>query len=140
VLTCARIFNLPILPEFLMKHYLHALLLTLMMGAGSNIYAQSELFISEYIEGSSNNKAIEIFNGTGQPVNLGAENYNLQYFFNGSLSAGLTINLTGSVADGDVFIIAQSSADPVVLAQAGTMVMMWWYFVKALQYWMPSVR
>jgi predicted extracellular nuclease len=101
-----------------MKHYLHALLLTLMMGAGSNIYAQSELFISEYIEGSSNNKAIEIFNGTGQPVNLGAENYNLQYFFNGSLSAGLTINLTGSVADGDVFIIAQSSADPVVLAQA----------------------
>ena len=27
--------------------------------------APTELFISEYIEGTSNNKAIEIFNGTG---------------------------------------------------------------------------
>ncbi|NCD23647.1 MAG: hypothetical protein EOL90_12025, partial [Spartobacteria bacterium] len=31
----------------------------------------SDLFISEYIEGSSNNKAIEIFNGTGSSVDLG---------------------------------------------------------------------
>ncbi len=30
----------------------------------------TELFISEYIEGSSNNKAIEIYNGTGAAVNL----------------------------------------------------------------------
>jgi len=35
--------------------------------------AQSaELFFSEYIEGTSNNKALEIFNGTGAPVNLAA--------------------------------------------------------------------
>ena len=31
-------------------------------------------------------------------------------FFNGSASAGLTINLTGTVADGDVFVLAQSAA------------------------------
>ena len=34
--------------------------------------APTDLFISEYVEGSSNNKAIEIFNGTGAPVDLTA--------------------------------------------------------------------
>ena len=78
----------------------------------------TELFISEYIEGSSNNKALEIFNGTGAPVDLGANSYNVQMYFNGSSSAGLTINLVGTVASGDVFVLAQSAADPVILAQA----------------------
>ena len=78
----------------------------------------TELFFSEYIEGSSNNKALEIYNGTGSAINLAASVYNVQMFFNGSASAGLTINLTGTVAAGDVYVIAQSSADPVILAQA----------------------
>lgn len=78
----------------------------------------TELYISEYIEGSSNNKALEIFNGTGAAVDLGAAGYDVQMFFNGSGSAGLTIALTGTVAPGDVFVLAQSSADPVILAQA----------------------
>ena len=78
----------------------------------------SELLISEYIEGSSNNKAIEIYNGTGTPVDLGLAGYSLRMFFNGSASAGLTINLTGSVADGDVYVVAQSSATATILAQA----------------------
>lgn len=38
----------------------------------------SDLFISEYIEGTSNNKAIEIYNGTGAPVDLATGNYVLQ--------------------------------------------------------------
>lgn len=53
----------------------------------------ADLFFSEYIEGSSNNKALEIFNGTGAAIDLSA--YSIQMFFNGSVSAGLTINLTG---------------------------------------------
>ncbi len=80
--------------------------------------ATAELFFSEYIEGSSNNKALEIYNGTGAAINLGTSGYNIQMFFNGSTSAGLTINLTGTVADGDVFIIAQSSSVAAILAQA----------------------
>ena len=76
------------------------------------------VFISEYIEGSSNNKALEIYNGTGADVNLGTSGYNVQMFFNGSAAAGLTINLTGTVADGDVFVIAQATADAAILAQA----------------------
>jgi predicted extracellular nuclease len=78
----------------------------------------TELFFSEYIEGSSNNKALEIYNGTGVPIDLGAAGYSVQMFFNGSASAGLTIALTGTVAAGDVFVLAQSSANTTILAQA----------------------
>ena len=81
--------------------------------------AQStELFFSEYIEGTSNNKALEIFNGTGAPVDLTAGAYNVQMHFNGSLTAGLTIDLDGTVAAGDVFVLAHSSADSAILNQA----------------------
>ncbi len=80
--------------------------------------APTELFFSEYIEGTSNNKALEIYNGTGATVNLAAGGYNVQMYFNGSASAGLTINLTGSVANGDVYVLAHSSASATILAQA----------------------
>lgn len=80
--------------------------------------ATAELFFSEYIEGTSNNKALEIFNGTGAPVNLAANGYSVQMFFNGSATAGLTINLTGTVANADVYVLAQSAANATILAQA----------------------
>jgi uncharacterized protein len=80
--------------------------------------APTELFFSEYIEGSSNNKALEIYNGTGAAVDLLANGYSVQMFFNGSATAGLTINLTGSVADGDVYVVAQATASAPILAQA----------------------
>jgi hypothetical protein len=80
--------------------------------------ATTELFFSEYIEGTSNNKALEIYNGTGAAVNLATGAYSVQMFFNGSATAGLTINLTGAVASDDVYVLAQSSASPAILAQA----------------------
>ena len=79
--------------------------------------ASSDLFFSEYVEGSSNNKALEIYNGTGAPVDLSAGSYSVFMSFNGGTST-LTINLSGTVADGDVFVLAQSAADPAILAQA----------------------
>ena len=103
-----------------------ALLITLALALGALLplvapaasRAATELFVSEYIEGSSNNKALEVYNGTGAAVNLATGGYNVQMFFNGSATAGLTINLTGSVANGDVFVVAQSSANAAILAQA----------------------
>jgi predicted extracellular nuclease len=80
--------------------------------------APSELFFSEYVEGSSNNKALEIYNGSGTAHDLAAEGYNIQMFFNGNSSAGLTVNLNGTVADGDVYVIAHASANAAILAQA----------------------
>ncbi|NJL39390.1 MAG: hypothetical protein HC840_06345 [Leptolyngbyaceae cyanobacterium RM2_2_4] len=78
----------------------------------------ADLFFSEYVEGSSNNKALEIYNNTGAAVDLAAAGYVVQMYFNGNTTAGLTIPLTGTVANGDVFVLAQSSASSVILAQA----------------------
>jgi predicted extracellular nuclease len=79
-------------------------------------FAQSGVFISEYIEGSSNNKALESFNGTGAPLNV--SNYQVRMYFNGSPSPGLTIALAGTVAPNDVYVLAHSLADPAIAAQA----------------------
>jgi uncharacterized protein len=86
--------------------------------SGAAAATPTDLFFSEYIEGSSNNKALEIFNGTGAPVDLTAGSYVVQMYFNGSASAGLTISLTGTVATGDVFVLAQAAASAPILAQA----------------------
>ncbi|WP_203580747.1 ExeM/NucH family extracellular endonuclease [Microbacterium hibisci] len=80
--------------------------------------APGDLLISEYVEGSSNNKAIEIYNPGTTAVDLAASGYKLQQFTNGSGAASITINLTGSVAPGDVFVFAHSLADAAILAQA----------------------
>ncbi|MGD9611382.1 MAG: S8 family serine peptidase [Kiritimatiellia bacterium] len=83
-------------------------------GAGGTA---ADLFISEYVEGSSNNKAIEIFNGTGAAVNLGTGGYTLRVYANGSTTP-TTITLSGTVVDNDVFVVANSSANAAILAQA----------------------
>ena len=46
----------------------------------------TELFISEYVEGSSSNKALELYNGTGAPIALDGT-YDIQIFANGSPTA-----------------------------------------------------
>jgi len=87
-------------------------------GASGALAAPSDLFFSEYVEGTSNNKALEIYNGTGATIDLAAGGYNVQMYFNGSATAGLTVDLTGTVATGDVFVVAQASASAAILAQA----------------------
>ena len=79
--------------------------------------APTELFVSEYVEGSSNNKALELFNGTGATVTL-TGSYDVQIFANGSPTATATIPLTGSLPSGDVFVLARSTAVTAVLAVA----------------------
>lgn len=73
---------------------------------------EMDLFFSEYIEGSSNNKAIEIFNPMEQAVDLSA--YEVRLFGNGSVDATQTEALTGTLAPGEVFIIANASADAAI--------------------------
>lgn len=68
----------------------------------------TELFLSEYIEGSSLNKALEIANFTGGSVNLSGYTIKKQTNGSGSWSSGL--NLSGIVSDKDVYVVANSSA------------------------------
>lgn len=67
-----------------------------------------DLFFSEYVEGSSNNKAVEIVNATSNSVNLA--NYDVQIYSNGSGSAGATITLSGTLAPGAAYLLCNSSA------------------------------
>lgn len=97
-------------------HSLKPLSIALALLGCNSAVAASDLYFSEYIEGSSNNKALEIFNNTGNTVNLSG--YEIQMFFNGSTTPGLTVPLTGTVAQGATFVFAHSSAISTILDKA----------------------
>jgi endonuclease I len=73
----------------------------------------NELFISEYIEGSSNNKAIEISNFTGETVNLNS--YSLARNINSGANWGEMLQLEGQITNGDVYVISKGNADQQIL-------------------------
>ncbi|MEO8511150.1 MAG: lamin tail domain-containing protein, partial [Chloroflexota bacterium] len=79
--------------------------------------AAGDLFISEYVEGSAQNKALELYNPSSNPVNLAASGYSIFISSNGGTST-TSFALTGSVAANDVYVFAQATADPAILAQA----------------------
>jgi endonuclease I len=83
---------------------------------GSGSGGGSDLFISEYIEGSSNNKGLEIANTTGSSVDL--SDYSLTKQTNGSGNWSANYNLSGTLSDGDVFVIVNSSANSAMRAVA----------------------
>jgi hypothetical protein len=68
----------------------------------------SELFFSEYIKGSSNNKAVEIYNPTNSAVDLST--YSVKIFSNGNMNAGNTIQLIGMLQPDSVFVLTHTSA------------------------------
>lgn len=84
----------------------------------SNSGTISDLIISEYVEGSSNNKAIEIANFTGTTVDL--SNYSLKKATNGSGSFSSTMTLSGNLANGQVYVIVNSSANTTLQNLADT--------------------
>ncbi|WP_047981509.1 5'-nucleotidase C-terminal domain-containing protein [Ornithinibacillus contaminans] len=111
------------------KKLLHVVLVfALVLMNTTNVFASSlvepndeellaeDLFLSEYMEGSSYNKAIEIFNGTGEPVNLA--NYEVELYSNGSQSASQSLALSGTLEHGDVLVVAHPSAAAEIVAVA----------------------
>ncbi|SDD10746.1 ExeM/NucH family extracellular endonuclease [Auraticoccus monumenti] len=86
------------------------------LGTPAQAAPATDLVISEYVEGTGNNKALEIWNGTGAPVDLSG--YQLRVAFNGAATANLTIDLTGQVAAGDVHVVAASGAVAAVTGAA----------------------
>ena len=69
----------------------------------------SDLFISEYGEGSGYNKYIEIYNGTGASVDL--SNYAIWKITNGGSWPEYTLSLSGTLVDGDVYVIHHTSSN-----------------------------
>lgn len=74
---------------------------------GGNTTTKSDLYLSEYIEGSSNNKAIEIKNETGNSINLASYSIKKQTNGSGSWSTGLT--LSGTIANNGKYVIVNSA-------------------------------
>ncbi|HPD42216.1 MAG TPA: lamin tail domain-containing protein, partial [Anaerolineae bacterium] len=77
----------------------------------------TDLFFSEYVEGSSNNKALEIYNGTDATVDL--SQYRVNLYSNGSPTPSTnSTNLSGALAPGTIFVIANPAASAEILAVA----------------------
>lgn len=88
--------------------------------AATTVTPCTEFFISEYVEGSSNNKALEIYNPTGAAKSIAG--YTLALFSNGATTttntfvfpAGTTIPAHGT------YVIAHGSGVAALLAVADT--------------------
>ena len=87
----------------------------------------NDLFFSEYIEGWSQNKAIEVYNPTNATVDL--SDYRIERYSNGATnsSAGGITTLSGMLASGDAFVLTNGESDttstfgfcdPILLAMA----------------------
>ncbi|MEN6502659.1 MAG: DUF5018 domain-containing protein, partial [Tenuifilaceae bacterium] len=78
----------------------------------------SDLFFSEYVEGSSNNKALEIYNPTNSSINLSG------YVLKGSSNDATNWENTYTFPDGaaipahDVYVIVDDQANAAILAVA----------------------
>lgn len=68
----------------------------------------TDLFISEYVEGTSNNKYIEIFNPTINDIILDTT-YQLELYSNGSIVSSGVIDLKGRIGSNKVFVIEHPS-------------------------------
>ncbi len=77
---------------------------------------RTDLYLSEYVEGSSNNKALEIKNETGASKSLSGYSIRRQTNGSGSWSTGLA--LTGTIANGGKFVIVNSSISAVCYSTA----------------------
>ncbi len=90
------------------------LLLILVAGSFNLAFAQGcdDLFISEYIEGWSNNKAIELYNPTSSSIDLSG--YKLERYSNGSNSAAENqkIELEGTITAYGTYVIVIDQRDP----------------------------
>lgn len=102
------------------------LLAILSLGSATFAYSQcNELFISEVVEGTGNNKAIEIYNPTPNPIVL--SNYRILRFSNGSTTVSDSLTLSGTIAAHDVWVVVNGqttssssspACDPALQAMA----------------------
>jgi predicted extracellular nuclease len=94
-----------------------ALTAALLLGLAGAAAAQSTcLYFSEYIEGTSNNKALEIYNATEADVDLSL--VTVELYANGAVIPTTTVALSGVLHNGDVFVIGHSMANAAITNQS----------------------
>ncbi|WP_349912963.1 ExeM/NucH family extracellular endonuclease [Acinetobacter pittii] len=69
-------------------------------------WAQAQLMFSQYVDGSSNRKGLEIYNPDGTTVNLA--DYEIQQFNNGGTAKTATFRLQGSLTSKQKFLVGRS--------------------------------
>jgi len=77
------------------------------------------LFFSEYLEGASNNKAIEVYNPTQNSVNLA--DYKIYRFNNGSPTPTDSLQMVGTLASHSVYVAGNPSAVAAILSVSDTL-------------------
>lgn len=82
-------------------------------------FAQCNLFFSEYLEGASNNKAVEVYNPTLLPVDL--TEYKIYRYNNGSLIPTDSLKMVGMLAPGGVYVAGNPSAVAAILTASDTL-------------------
>ncbi|NCC53110.1 MAG: hypothetical protein EOM20_18115, partial [Spartobacteria bacterium] len=69
-----------------------------------------QLIISEYVEGSSYNKALELYNGTDFDINLGAGDYRILVYSAGSSTPNYNTGLTGIIEAASAYVLVSSDS------------------------------
>lgn len=87
--------------------------------AVEQFFISEGLIISKYVEGTGDNKAIEIANRTTEAITL-TDEYFLSLYLNGSEEVSKVIPLTGTIEPLSVLVIAHSGAEAGLLALADT--------------------
>lgn len=90
------------------------LLFTVLL-SGQHLFSQgcSELFISEYLEGTGNNKGVEIYNPTSNDIDLAP--YTLERWSNGENASSDEANLVGTIPAYGTWVLINGQTEDVDL-------------------------
>lgn len=72
---------------------------------GCSFSTHAQLMFSQYIDGSTNKKGLEIYNPDANTVNLA--DYEIQQFSNGAVTQTFAVNLQGSLKSKEKFVIGR---------------------------------
>ena len=84
-----------------------------------------EIFISEYVEGNSNNKAIELYNPS--PVDIDLTGYHMETWNNGASEPTNTQELSGVIEANGVFVLMNALATPELYESGDLVSQITWF-------------
>ncbi|WP_018691501.1 ExeM/NucH family extracellular endonuclease [Algicola sagamiensis] len=83
--------------------------IALSCGFFASTSASSQIFLSEYVEGSGQNKALELFNPTPDSIDLA--NYQIKIYYNGNTSPKTIIPLSGQLPSKSTYVLVHKHQD-----------------------------